>query len=188
MNKKKIFIGLGILAVICVVLLIVKFFFFKGNEPNDYQRTIEIMKNSNPTDVYLLGDELSFDYDLKYNQISDIDTWTYGNERINIFIINDLNNSVELTDTQIDRLSKFIDENNNCLIYYGSKYFNEWNTDEMTALAEDNKCSMWFSLNGKRKSIVPIWNEQDSNRYESNESFLGNRIILNILSYFEEII
>ena len=155
-QKKSTLIIIILAILICISLFTALFFYLKArNETYDDLTTAEqdllIITESYPTQFIVYGDEIDFDSSIDVTYIDSIseEKFTIPSEyRYQLIIINDLDNSLELSINDWQLLSELTkSEKKRNLFYLGNKEFEIIKsleiTDEITAF-EDGDLSIGF--------------------------------------------
>lgn len=190
MNKKAgIIVGVIIAAciIITVVLMLIGIIpapsFLKGsNDGNSLDTALKII-NDHPTNVMILGDDIQFPDEFKYTKISKLDEDSLSKAdayQYYFLIINDLDNSVYLSDEEIDLIWDYIYNQHYSFIYLGEKYLSKWDNSQYIIDTEGSQCVAYQSEGGSVIRVTGLWGEEENEIYKEYQNLLGDMIIYQI--------
>ncbi len=204
MKKKKIIVSIAI--TIIVASLIYLFLAINGvvpmislrdlfgsddNELVGLEKIKEIISTTHPTDIVVIGDDISFSVEVETRKIEKIDNSTLQRRdgcEYTVVVVNDLDNKVQLTEDEQELLRKNLKEYGFCLIYLGEKYSSTWNSeDELPVYIKGNLFYGYYSVSGVQSGTVGAWMAEDQEQLETYPNSLGETILYFIESFLREI-
>lgn len=160
--------------------------FFKGNNDDNMDslnNAVEII-NDFSTDVILIGDDIAFQCDgLTYRKINTINSDTlFKDSKYNYsyLIINDLNDTVNLTTEEISILSEFICDKNCAMIYLGDKYLSSWDNSQYITNVDGSRSVAYQNEGGNVIRITGLWGSDEDALLTEYPYYLGDTIIYQI--------
>ncbi len=201
--KKKIFIVLifvevivvygifGAFGIVSLPKFITETFSQTNKEPTDIERISTIIQKEHPTELILLGEDITFETGIPVRKISCVtdDLLKRGtNYEHTFFIINDLKDDVQLTEEEIDLLAEKISQPNFCLVYLGTKYNSSWNEpNEHITNLDGNLSWRYYQLDGQLRRYIGGWTQDDQNVSKEYPYMLSNSLLYEIDAYLSEI-
>ncbi len=205
LKKRKILVGV-LISVISLTLIcfavgfvgintirykILDFFGISDDTMTYSDRIKEVINTTHPTDIIILGDDISFEVDINFRKIEKLsqDVLERKSEyKYTVLIVNDLNNNVQLTEEERNLLNQKIKEQGFCLMYLGEKYSSTWD-DKNQAIAnvEGNLFYGYYSVSGTPKRNVGAWMVEYQEQLETYPNSLGETILYSIESFLREI-
>lgn len=202
--KKKLVLTISV--IVLIVLLIytilgltgkIRFPSFMDNilgnsdEMPDLERIPNMIKETHPTDIIILGDNIFFDRDVKNRQIDCINEENLYSESMYTYtflVINDLNDTVELDEKEIELLSDKISMNGFCLVYLGKKYSTVWDSDtDAIAYVPGNLSYMYYSIDGYSRRSIGAWGAQEQELFKEYPNLLGDSLLYLIEEYLIDV-
>ena len=155
------------------------------------ERIARIIQDTYPTDIMIYGEDISFGVSVPERYIDRITEETLArkdNCEYSFLVINDLSDTVTLSNAQMDLLKKEIRKDHFCLMYLGRKYASAWDSpDSPHADAEGNLSYSYFWLNNSVKKCIGTWREKDEEDRLSYPETLGDSILFEIELYLQDI-
>jgi len=162
-----------------------------NNELTGVEKIKEIIETTRPTDIAILGDDISFSIEIETRKVDKIDESTIQRKegfKYTVLVINDLNNNVSLTEEEQDLLRKKVKEYGFSLIYLGEKYSDTWNSeDEIPLDLKGNLFYIHYSVSGTQCGAIGAWTTEDQNLLKTYPYSLGETILYSIESFLKEI-
>ncbi len=166
--------------------------FSQGNEElTDIERIANIIQKEHPTELILLGEDITFETGIPVRKISSVTEDSLkraSNYENTFFIINDLKGDVQLTEEEIGLLAEKISHPNFCLVYFGTKYSSAWDdSNQYIANLDDNLSWKYYQLDGKPRRYIGAWTQNEQSISKQYPYMLGNTLLYEIEAYLIEI-
>lgn len=199
MQKRKIFYTV-IIAITLIILIIVlgmiigiikapDFLKSDDNELDDMERLKIVFEKSIPTDIVILGDDIKFECDLEHRTITDLNIDSLKHEKkYQVIILNDLDDSITLSEENISLLSDLIAEDGTLLIYLGEKYSKTFDDpSQYIADVEDNLYFSYYLGSQGPQRCIGNWCASDQEQSQTYPYMLGQTIMYAIESYLDDV-
>ncbi len=189
-KKTAIIITISIVVLLSLVMGVMYIFGYGIFEPedNDIDTDIKIVTENYKTEIVVYGNEIKFDeacYVRNIDEISKSNLVSDDSFVYTVFVINDLDGALELTDKDLDVIkSKVIDEKID-FFYFGKKnYKNIVDAGIFSQDLLDSEMSLGVIYErGIRTEVIGTWTEEANKYYkESNPDLLGENILSEIVS------
>lgn len=182
---------LGVLGLVPLPEAITGMFSGSDDELTDMERIPQIIQDEYPTELILLGEEIAFETNLPVRTITEVTEASLksGEEyQYTFFIVNDLNNQIQLTKDEVDLIAKKISQPNFCLTYLGSQYSSTWDDpNQYVANLDGNLFCRYFILGEQPRRCIGAWTQDDQAALEQYPYMLGNTMLYEIEAYLLEV-
>ncbi len=157
------------------------------DELGEIGRISKLITKTHPTDIVVLGKEISFQVDVSTRKVDEATEENLTRKdgcKYTFFIINDLDNEVNLTDEEIAFIAEKINSENFCLAYLGEKYSTVWDDPEQyVANVEGN---LWFRYNqvdDEPHRAIGAWNKEEQEQLSQYPYMLGDVVLYEIEAF-----
>ncbi len=158
--------------------------------PDDYDKAILILNETDPVDIYIYGEKIPFKEELKITYLSNLDSFFKENhDSKTILLISDMNSSVTLTEQAISSISNEINKNLNFDFYYlGSQYMDILTEENIFygRVFENEFCIGNVSVHNKRSIWSGIWTTSDISQTNNNKETLSYILVLQFVDVLKE--
>lgn len=202
--KKKIIISLvivvaamvaygifGVLGIVPLPKFITEILSHSNENLTDMERIPIIIQEEHPTELILLGEDISFEVNVPVRKITDITEDSLKRSEgydHTFFIINDLNGTVQLTEEDIAFLAEQISHPNFCLSYFGTKYSSAWDDpNQYIASLDGNLSWRYYQLDRQPRRYIGAWTVNEQMMLKEYPYMLGNVLLYEIEAYLLEI-
>lgn len=195
MTKKKsslktVFIAIGVIAAIVIATICIgNIKSNKNNEPlSDIERISKMLTTTRKTDIFILGDEIDFNDNIKTTSIDKVsEAEIDGSGDYKVIILNDLNNNIKLSDDEICLLKDYISTNNYMLIYLGEKYSATFDDESQDGIAnvENNLAYIYYSWDSIPTRNVGAWTKAEQEELTKYPGLLEEALLYSIETYLQ---
>lgn len=164
--------------------------FIKGNdnELSDTEKIKKTIETTRPTDIVILGNDISFELDIDHRIIKDLnkDELDKVNKEYKVIIINDLEGKLSIDNEDIEKLNERISENGTMVIYLGEQYSEVLNQEnEGISDINGNLCFAYYSWGGNPVKNIGYWNQSDQEMIDKYPYSLGQSLLYCIDEYLQ---
>ncbi len=162
--------------------------FIDETTENDIQKAARVIQENFDTDIVICGEEIKFKEEVVLSYVDEITNELVENEgQYKVIVINDLDSSVRLSDSEQLLLHDFIKEEGNVLIYLGVQYKECFDEEDMPiANSDDNLAYMYYTLEGYPRRVIGVWTQEEQDMLAEYPYILGNSILYAIEDYIIE--
>lgn len=196
MKKKKLIIILLLSLLVIILLILFQIIplppFLNKNKDSltSIEKNVKVLTETKKTKIFLLGDDIQFDNKLFVDKIDTLSNSTLDKKDFpySAIIINDLNDTIKLSEEDIDLLESYIEKDGYIVIYLGEKYSKAWlNENQGYAEVDGNLSYTYYTINGTKTRSIGAWRKEDNIENEKYPNLLGDTLIYEIISYLENI-
>lgn len=189
-NKKNIAIAISVIVILIGIgVVIYTNIKFKPENDSFSKQMSETLKTTYPTTIYIYGEDIQFEYPVNKVNLEKVDGFlNSGSSDYNMIIINDLNNTVELSDADIEYVYKFIHCEHNYLLCLGKKYNDTWKPEDILDTTMQGNLSQGYYYDGRKlQGMIGIVLESDMSMINDDPCKLGECVFTALDIYFKEI-
>lgn len=154
-------------------------------DPNDmdsYDQAIQATLTTYPTDIFVYGEDCKFRKNVKFTQIDSLsDENLKSDKKYKVIVFNDLYDKMELSESDIAILKKYVLEGDYAFFYTGNKHMNKFIANGFAsehAVAEN----IGFALRHSGNTVIEsggLWDKTALEYYETNNpELLGESIFI----------
>ncbi len=187
-----LYILLGVIGVLPFPKAVTDYFNGSNQPLTDYQRIALMMADTYPTDLVILGEAPVFEeVNVSFRTVDSITEDTIKTAspcEYTFLVINDLDDTVTMTDEAVALLREKIATDTFCLFYLGEKYATVWDDKEnYLANVDGNRGFRYFSVNGQPRRVIGEWGTQEQTLQQEYAFIYGNTILIAVESYLQEV-
>lgn len=187
-NKKNIAIAISVIVILIGIgVVIYTNIKFKPENDSFSKQMSETLKTTYPTTIYIYGEDIQFEYPVNKVNLEKVDGFlNSGSSDYNMIIINDINNTVELSDADIEYVDKFIHFEHNYLLCLGKKYNDTWKPEDILDITMQGNLSQGYYYDGtKLQGNIGALRESDMSMINDDPCKLGEIVFGELDMYFK---
>ncbi len=181
---KKKFLVLSLLLILVAIFAVMLYLHWPSNdaisEKDTYDKNIDILNESFPTDIVVIGEEIPFRDALIIRKIGNITgTALQTNKERQIIILSDIDGTLEISDNELLVIKDKLDAHA-CDFYYLGTTLN----DRLISLGfldtvwpSNDYCIALVNQEGKQLRYTGIWTESDKQATGDNRESLGHVLV-----------
>lgn len=164
---------------------------FKDEGMTGSEQIAKIITETKPTEIIIRGDDVYFEEDVTYRHITEVTEDVLVSEDkylYTILVVNDVYNSVVLSEEEQLCIENAIKNEGFCLIYLGEKYASRWENEDTSIFSvEDNIQYSFFTVENKLQKRVGMLDVSEISQLEEYPHMLGEVLLYCFSAYLEDV-
>lgn len=186
MKRKIIFYVLLCIVSFTLVIGISLYYSNDDTVMDSYDESVIIINQNSSSNVCLYGEMIEFRESFHYNTVNKLDIQNFIDPKseYNFLVVNDSENSVQLSDKDLKIIKKALEENKLNFYYFGENFEQFCNVgilDSLDNFVEDESGFAITQPMGKRIVLLGLWNAQHINVEKSNNQIKGTVLLYSMV-------
>ena len=155
------------------------------------ERIAKMIQDTYPTDLMIYGDDVLFEMQVparKLEAITEDSLSIKDGCKYAFLVINDLANTVQLSDAENEMLKEKLRKDGFCLFYLGEKYADVWREpSEYTVSSPGNLSYQYYMKAGTLRRGIGAWEAGNEEYLNSNPYALGDTVLFEMEDFLRQI-
>ena len=186
-----LYIALGFLGILPLPQSFKNLFRESPESISSTERIAKMIQDTYPTDLMIYGDDVLFEMQVparKLEAITEDSLSIKDGCKYAFLVINDLANTVQLSDAENEMLKEELRKDGFCLFYLGEKYADVWRDPSgYTVSSPGNLSYQYYMKAGTLRRGIGAWEAGNEEYLNLNPYALGDTVLFEIEDFLRQI-
>jgi len=159
--------------------------FLRKESEDSLQQAIRIIKE-NKAEIIAYGEDIPFEDAGMLRKIDHIDKMTLkrgGNKKYSFLVINDLNNTVTLSEKTIQLIREYVQKPGYAVMYFGDNYLSSWDENRFVTNVDGGRSVVHQNESGNVVRIIGNWGKEEQLIAKGTPYFQSQIILYQVESF-----